>query len=85
VLSDYSEWLQESSFRKTLSRQKHLVTRKLQDIMNNDADEYSEELLKVVTNRILKEIILRNNAEMSSEELDVIILKQRVSLTEALA
>jgi len=53
--------------------------------MNNDADEYSEELLKVVTNRILKEIILRNNAEMSSEELDVIILKQRVSLTEALA
>ena len=83
-LLDYSEWLQESSFRETLSKQKLLVTQKLQDYFKNDPIENSEELLKIVTNRILKELIKRNNTAISSEEIDTIIFEQVSSLTEAL-
>jgi glutamyl-tRNA reductase len=84
VLSDYSEWLQESSFRESLAKQKQYVTQKLQDYFKNDVIENSEELLKIVTNRILKKIINGNNTEMSSEELDAIIFEQYFSASEAL-
>ena len=54
MLSDYSEWFQESSFRESLAKQKQYVGQKLQDYINNDVVENSEELMKIVTNRILK-------------------------------
>ena len=84
ALSDFSEWLQESSFRENLSKQKRLVTRKLRSCFKNDVIENSEELFKIVTNRILKEIIKRNNAEMSYEEIDTIIFEQHASLNQEL-
>lgn len=84
VLSDYFEWLQESSLRESLAKQKQYVTQKLQDYINNDVIENSEELLKIVTNRILKKIIKRNNLEMPPEELDAIIFDQYFSASETL-
>jgi glutamyl-tRNA reductase len=84
VLSDYSEWLQDASFRESLLKQKHIVTQKLRAYFDNNTIENSEELFKITTNRVLKEIIKRNNTEMSSEEIDAIILEQQPSKTEAL-
>ncbi len=83
-LSEYCEWLQDSSFREALSRQKRLVTQKLHDYFKNDTIENSEELFKIVTNRILKEIIKRNDTEMSSEEINTIIFEQHASLKQEL-
>ena len=83
VLLDYSEWLQNCSFRESLSKQKLIVTQKLQDYFDNNTIENSEELFKISTNRILKEIIKRNNTEISSEEIDAIIFEQHHFLTEA--
>ena len=83
-LSDYSEWLQESSFRESLSKHKLVVTEKLHEYFENNVIENSEEIFKIVTNRILKKLIKRNNAEISSEEIEAIILEQVRSLTEAL-
>ena len=83
-LSAYSEWLLESSFREALTKQKLLVTQKLHVYFENDAIENSEALFKIVTNRIIKEIIKRNNTEISSEEIDAIIFEHHPSLSETL-
>lgn len=82
VLSDYSEWLQDASFRESLLKQKRIVTQKLKGYFDNYTVENSEELFKITTNRVLKEIIKRNNTEMSSEEIDTIISEQHSFLTE---
>ena len=84
VLIDYSKWLQDASFRESLLKQKRIVTQKLQGNFDNNTFKNSEEFLKITTNRVLKEIIKRNNTKMSSEEIDTIISEQHASMTEAL-
>ncbi len=82
-LSGYSEWLQEATFRESLAEQKRIVTQKLNTYFENNSFEYSEDLFKIVTNRIIKEIIKLNNPSITSEEIDVIIFEELSNLTEA--
>ena len=79
-LSGYSKWLQDDSFREFLLKQKLIVAEKLQAYFDHNTTENSEELFKITSNRVLKEIIKRNNTEMSSEEIDSIISEQLTSL-----
>jgi glutamyl-tRNA reductase len=84
-LSGYSEWLQQATFRESLVDQKRIIFQKLNIYFKNNSFEYSEDLFKIVTNRILKEIIKLNSPSITSKELDVIISQQLSHLTEVSA
>lgn len=78
----YNEWFQKASFRESLAKQKLQVNKKVSDYFETSSEENSVEMIKIVTNRILKRIIKGGDKLLSSEEIDGFILKELKSLYE---
>jgi len=81
-LSDYMEWLKEAAFREWLTIQKQFLNSKIRNHFDSIESESSEEIIKIVANRILKKIIKRSDISLSAEEIDTILFEQLALLTE---
>ncbi|UJH66645.1 hypothetical protein [Allomuricauda sp. SCSIO 65647] len=75
-LSVYIEWLQKAPLRAFLAEYKILVNQKVMHYFETDSGEYDSQMVKMVTDRIIRKVKRRTNPSISVKEMDTVIAEQ---------
>ena len=75
-LSTYIEWLHKAPQRESLVRYKKVVSQKIKNYLVADAGQDTSESEKLFTDQIMRKLIKKNEALLSSEDIDAIIDEQ---------
>lgn len=72
----FNEWLQKADLRASLVKYKTRVTEKVKDFFEDDSKKKNHEMIKLITDEIMKKLIGQNETLMPSEKMNTIIMKQ---------
>ena len=81
-LSTFCKWLQESPLRALLAEYKIEVIQKVKRYFENDKDEYNEQAIKTITDRVIRKLLKQSQTPVTSEEIDALITEQVYLLRE---
>ena len=72
----YTQWLQSAPLRAFLAEYKILVNQKVIDYLETDSEEYDLQMIKTVTDRVIRKVKRQTSPAMSLEEMEAAIAEQ---------
>jgi len=72
-LNEYNKWYQEAPLRATLANYKIELNQKVAVYVEENLEPMSEEQIKVITDRVMRNLLKESNLSIPAEEMNEII------------
>ena len=72
----FIEWLQSAPLRAFLSQYKIVINEKVKDYFKDNEEEYNNQKIKTVTNKIMRKLMAETESLKSLSKINAIIYEQ---------
>ena len=78
----YNEWFQNAALRATFSIYEARVAQKVKNLLEDSSKDYNPQMIKLISNVIMKKLISQNEILIPSEKINNIIIKEELCLNK---